>query len=124
MLKETKDIHIQNISLIMKIKLSKKKMNEIKNKTDPYNIKTLRPNNDFGIKRSNYFIVKEIENKLKNENDIKLKGRIKRVKSNYSIKKYAKSNKEINSYRNFYLGILRKNRENPFIYSEMENILN
>ncbi len=105
-------------------KIIKRKMNEIKNKTGPYNIKTLRPNNDFGIKRSNYFIVKEIENKLKNENDIKLKGRIKRVKSNYSIKKFAKSNKEINSYRNFYLGILRKNRENPFIYSEMENILN
>ena len=102
----------------------KRKMNEIKNKSGPYNIKVLRPNNDNGIKRSNYFSIKKIENKIKNEKDKKFKGRIKSAKSSYSIKALEKSNKRLNSYRNFYLGILKKNREHPFIYSEMENILN
>ena len=102
----------------------KRKMNEIKNKSGPYNIKILRPKNDIIIKRSDYFNIKKIEDKIKNENDKKLKRRIKRVKSSYDNKILKKRNEELNSYRNFYLGILRKNRENPFVYSEMENILN
>ena len=35
-----------------------------------------------------------------------------------------KSNKKLNNYKNFLLKILRRNRKNPYIYEEMENILN
>ena len=102
----------------------KRKMNEIKNKSGPYNINKLRGKNDIIIKRSNYFNIKKIENKIKNENDKKFKGRIKRAKSSYDNKILKKNNKKLNSYRNFCIEILRKNREHPFVYSEMENILN
>ena len=41
----------------------KKKMNEIKNKSGPYNIKILRPNNESGIKETNYYNIKKLENR-------------------------------------------------------------
>ena len=102
----------------------KKKMNEIKNKSGPYNIRTLRPNNESGIKETKYNNIKKLENIIKNENDKKFLKRIKSAKGNYNIKKMEKSNKKLNDYRKFYLEILRKNRECPFIYYEMQNILN
>ena len=101
-----------------------KKMIEIKNKSGPYNIKVIRPNNDFGIQKSNYNEVKKIENEIKKEKNKKFKNRINNAKSNYSIKKMNKSNKKLNNYKNFLLKILKRNRKNPYIYEEMENILN
>ena len=102
----------------------KKRLNEIKNKSGSYNIKILRPNNDNGLQRSNYFEIKKLENSLKIENDIKFKNRLKNAKTSYSIKKMKKSNKKLNNYKIFCMEILRKNRENPFKYEEMDNILN
>ena len=102
----------------------KKKMNEIKNKFKPYNIKILRPNNETGIKEKDYYNIKNLENIIKKENDNKFRKRLKSAKGNYNIMKMEKSNKKLNDYRKFYLEILRKNRECPFIYNEMENILN
>ena len=101
-----------------------KKMNEIKNKSGTYNIKKIRPYGDFGIQRSNYNEVKKIENKIKKEKDKKFKNRINKGKSSYSVKKMKKSNMKLNNYKNFLMKMLKMNRENPFIYEEMENILN
>ena len=102
----------------------KKKMNEIKNKTGPYNIKILRPDNETGLQKSNYNEIKKLENITQKEKDKKFKKRLKSAKASYSIQKMKKSNAKLNDYKNFFIKILRRNREYPFIYQEFENILN
>ena len=102
----------------------KKKMNEIKNKTGPYNIKILRPDNETGLQKSNYNEIKKLENITQKEKDKKFKKRLKSAKTSYSIQKMKKSNAKLNDYKNFFIKILRRNREHPFIYQEFENILN
>ena len=103
----------------------KRKMNEIKNKTGPYNnMELIKLNNDRKIPKSNYKKIKKIENDEKIEKDKKFNKRIKSAKTCYSLKKIQKSNIRLNNYKNFMLKILRKNRDQPFIYQEMENILN
>ena len=102
----------------------KKKMNEIKNKTGPYNIKILRPDNETGLQKSNYNEIKKLENITQKEKDKKFKKRLKSAKASYSIQKMKKSSAKLNDYKNFFIKILRRNREHPFIYQEFENILN
>ena len=102
----------------------KKKMNEIKNKTGPYNIKILRPDNETGLQKSNYNEIKKLENITQKEKDKKFKKRLKSAKASYSIQKMKKNNAKLNDYKNFFIKILRRNREHPFIYQEFENILN
>ena len=104
--------------------INKKKINEIKNKTGPYNIKILRPDNETGLQKSNYNEIKKLENKTQKEKDKKFKKRLKSAKASYSIKKMKKSNIKLDDYKNFFIKILRRNREHPFIYEEFENILN
>ena len=102
----------------------KKKMNEIKNKTGPYNIKILRPDNETGLQKSNYNEIKKLENITQKEKDKKFKKRLKSAKASYSIQKMKKSSAKLNDYKNFFIKILRRNREHPFIYQQFENILN
>ena len=102
-----------------------KKTKAIKKSKGCYNQEVLRPYSSFsGIKNSNFDNYLKLERKSTNEENKKMRKRIKSVKPVYSLKKMRKDNIQHQKYRNFMLDVLRKNRATPLFNDEMENILN
>ena len=106
-------------------KILKKKEREINNSKGVYNQELLRPNSGFsGIRNSNFDKYLVLRRKTVDEDNMKLKKRIRSAKPVYSVEKMKKDARENQKYREFMLEVLRKNRVSPLYNDEMENILN
>ena len=106
-------------------KILYKKTKEINNSKSIYNQHILRPNSAFsGVRNSNFENYLKSKRKIINEDNIRLRKRLKNIKPVYSVEKMNKSAKDHEKYREFMLEVLRKNRVTPLYYDEMENILN
>ena len=106
-------------------KILYKKKKEINNSKGLYNQDILRPYSSFsGIRNSHFEEYYRLKAYSVNEENAKMRKRIKNTKPVYSVEKMRKDAQNHNNYRNFLLDVLRKNRVTPLYNDEMENILN